>query len=102
MRARASLLPHLPRTAWLLLCGESVAAVGGGLTLPFLLVHLHDVRGLQLEAAGLASAFLAAAGFVANPAGGALCDRASARATLVSGLLDTEPARLGGAVPIPV
>jgi len=77
----------LPGAAWRLLGGETLSALGCGLTLPFLLVYLHDVRGLELAPAGLAMACLAAAGFVANPLGGALSDRAGARATVVAGLV---------------
>lgn len=87
MSPRAPLLPDLPRAAWLLLGGESLSALGGGLTLPFVLVYPHDVRGLELGLAGLVMACLAAVGFVGSPLGGALSDRAGARATLVSGLL---------------
>jgi MFS family permease len=87
MNRRASWLPVLPGAAWRLLGGECLSALGSGLTLPFLLVYLHDVRGLDLAVAGLAMACLAAAGFVANPLGGALSDRAGARATIVVGLL---------------
>ena len=79
MNRRASWLPVLPGAAWRLLGGECLSAVGSGLTLPFLLVYLHEVRGLDLAVAGLAMACLAAAGFVANPLGGALSDRARAR-----------------------
>jgi MFS family permease len=94
MSARSSWLPELPRDAWRLLAGESLSALGCGLTLPFLLVYLHEVRGLGLAAAGLAMSCLAAVGFLANPLGGALSDRAGARSTLVTGLL----AAAGGAL----
>jgi MFS family permease len=87
MSPRTRLVPELPRSAWLLVGGESLSAFGGGLTLPFLLVYLHEVRGLELELAGLALACLAAAGFAANPLGGLLSDRCGARTTLVAGLL---------------
>jgi MFS family permease len=87
MRARSSWLPELPREAWRLLAGESLSALGCGLTLPFLLVYLHEVRGLDMALAGLAMSCVAAAGFVANPLGGALSDRAGARRTLAIGLL---------------
>jgi predicted MFS family arabinose efflux permease len=73
-------VPQLPRRVWLLLAGECLAAVGSGLTLPFLLVYLHRVRGIDIELAGLALAGLAAAGFVGNPVGGWLADRGSPHA----------------------
>jgi MFS family permease len=89
-RARAvtvrNMVPELPRRVWLLLAGECLAAVGSGLTLPFLFVYLHRVRGIDIELAGLALAGLAGAGFVGNPVGGWLADRIGARRTLVAGL----------------
>jgi MFS family permease len=82
-----SLVPELPRGAWTLVAGDAVSAVGSGLTLPFLLVYLHQVRGLGLGEAGLALSMVALAGFAGNPVGGSLVDRVGARATLVAGLV---------------
>jgi MFS family permease len=45
-RAIAGLVPRLPRLAWLVLGGDALSAVGSGLTLPFLLVYLHQARGI--------------------------------------------------------
>jgi MFS family permease len=81
------LVPDLPCGAWTLLAGDTISAVGSGLTLPFLLVYLHQVRGLGLGEAGLALSTLALAGLVGNPAGGSLADRAGARAALIAGLV---------------
>jgi hypothetical protein len=85
MSRPASCLPVLPGAAWRLLAGESVATSGSGLTLPFLLVYLHEVGGLDLALAGLAMAGLAAAGFVATRSAARLSDRAGARMTIVAG-----------------
>jgi MFS family permease len=82
-----ALVPDLPRGAWTLLGAEAVSAVGSGMTLPFLLVYLHQVRGLGLGAAGLALSTVALAGFAGNPVGGSLADRISGRAALVAGLV---------------
>ena len=82
-----TLVPRLPRGAWLLLGGDALSAVGSGLTLPFLLVYLHQVRGIGLDLAGLALATVAAAGLVGNPVGGALGDRIGSRRTLALGLV---------------
>jgi MFS family permease len=78
--------PELPRDGWILLAGDAVSAVGSGLTLPFLLVYLHELRGLGLGEAGLALSVVALAGFAGNPAGGSLVDRVGGRATLLAGL----------------
>jgi MFS family permease len=77
----------LPHPVWGQLGGESLAAIGTGMTLPFLLVYLERVRGIELRFAGLTLTALALAGFVGNPLGGTLCDRAGARRTLVAGLV---------------
>lgn len=84
-RVRA-LVPDLPRAAWVLLGGDALSALGSGLTLPFLLVYLHEIRGIGLATAGLALATIAAAGLAGNPVGGWLADRIGARSALVLGL----------------
>ncbi len=85
-RAR-SLVPALPRAAWVVLAGDAVSALGSGLTLPFLLVYLHQARGLDLGPASLAVATVAIAGLAGNPLGGALSDRSGPRGTLAVGLV---------------
>ncbi|HYT51777.1 MAG TPA: MFS transporter [Gaiellaceae bacterium] len=82
-----ALIPDLPREAWLVLGGGFASALGSGLTLPFFLVYLHLVRGIDLELAGVALSTVALAGLVGNPLGGWLSDRVGARSALVAGLL---------------
>jgi MFS family permease len=89
------MLPRLPRHVWTLLAGESLASVGTGLTLPFLLIYLHDGRGLDMPVAAAALAWLAAVGLVGNPLGGWLADRIGARRTVTGGLLLVSGASLG-------
>lgn len=91
MRGR-NLLPDLPRNAWIVLAGDALSAVGTGLTLPFFIVYLHRVRGIELGLAGLAVATIAVAGLVGNPTGGGLTDRIGARKTVLVGLV---PAAVG-------
>jgi MFS family permease len=81
-----ALVPDLPRVAWIALGGSLLSALGSGFTLPYLLVYLHHVRGLDLELAGLALSTLAAAGFLGNPLGGSLSDRIGPRRALLFGL----------------
>jgi MFS family permease len=71
----------------MVLGADALSAVGTGLTLPFLVVYLHGVRGLSLPLAGGAVAVLAVASAVGNPAGGVFADRVGARQTLIAGLL---------------
>ena len=86
-RATAGLVPRLPRLAWLVLGGDALSAAGSGLTLPFLLVYLHQVRGISYELAGLAVSTLAFAAIFGNLLGGALTDRFGARQALIGGLV---------------
>ncbi len=81
------LLPNLPRQAWIVLSGDLLSALGSGLTLPFFIVYLHRVRGIELEVAGLAVATFALAALVGNPAAGAIVDRIGSRVTLMAGLV---------------
>ena len=87
MRAARSLVPELPQPAWVLLGGVALSALGSGLTLPFLLVYLDGVRGLDIAVAALAVSTIAIAGFVGNPLGGWLADRLGARDAVAAGLV---------------
>jgi MFS family permease len=87
MRRARGLLPDLPRAAWIVLGGDALAALGSGLTSPFLVVYLHEARGLGLALAGLALATIAGAGLAGNPLGGWLSDRVGPRDALVVGLV---------------
>ena len=80
------LVPRLGRGAWVVLAADLLSAVGTGMTLPFLLVYLHTVRGLSLPMAGAVAASIAVASLAGNPLGGAGSDRIGPRATLAAGL----------------
>ena len=87
MSARRPLAPRLPRDAWVVLGGDMLSAMGSGLTLPFFLVYLNRIRGIDLAIAGLALSTVALVGFVGNPLGGWLTDRVGAKGALVAGLV---------------
>ena len=70
--ARAT--PPLSRDARFLLIGAAVDAFGTGLTLPFLVVYLHQIRGLPLETIGLLVAVPALVALVLLAPVGALVD----------------------------
>ena len=76
----------MPRDAWIVLAGDTLSAIGSGLTLPFLLIYLSRIRGIDVFTAGLAVSVVALAGFVGNPAGGWLADRIGTKRALGLGL----------------
>src|SRR3954451_3433576 len=83
------LVPRLPRAAWLVLGGDLLSALGGGMTMPFFIVYLHRVRGIDLTVASLALATTAAASFAGNVIGGSASDRFGSRRTLMLGLVSS-------------
>jgi MFS family permease len=85
------LLPPIGRDARLALGMNALSCLGSGLTMPFLLVYLHAVRGLPLPTAGLVLATIGVAGLVVIPLTGPLVDRVGALRVFVGGLV------LGGA-----
>ncbi|MHB8641882.1 MAG: MFS transporter [Gaiellaceae bacterium] len=82
-----SLNPNLPRTVWVLQFGGLTNAFGNGIVLPFLIIYLHNVRGIPLGLAGLAAAVNSAAAFGSGFVAGALSDRIGPRRVLVAALL---------------
>src|SRR4051812_40197832 len=87
MRGSRDFIPRLPSRAWLILVGDALSALGSGLTLPFFIVYLARVRGIDLGAAGLILSAIAVAGLLCNPVGGGLADRIGARRAVIVGLL---------------
>ena len=81
------LVPDLGRRIWLLVLVNCLANAGSGLTLPYLIVYLHNARGIPLGRAGLLLALIGAAGIAATPVAGALADRIGARRTFFIGEL---------------
>src|SRR4051812_29740312 len=79
-------VPPLPREARLLLVGVGIDALGAGLTLPFLVVYLHDVRGLSLATVGLVAAVPAAAALALLGPIGAVVDRVGPRRVQIGAL----------------
>ena len=48
-----SLNPQLPRDVWILQAGGLANMFGNGVIGPFLIIYLHNVRGISLGVAGL-------------------------------------------------
>jgi MFS family permease len=82
-----SLDPQLPRDVWKLQGGGLANSFGNGVVLPFLIIYLHNVRGISLGAAGLIAASNSAAALVSGPLAGSLADRFGPRKTLIGALL---------------
>ncbi len=81
-----SLNPQLPRDVWILQAGGLANMFGNGVIGPFLIIYLHNVRGISLGVAGLVVASNSAAGLLSGFVGGALSDRLGPR-TVLSGAL---------------
>ena len=62
--------------------GGALNALGNGLALPYLLIYLHQVRGLSLTTAGLALALSSVALVVVTPSLGSVIDAVGPRPTL--------------------
>jgi MFS family permease len=81
-----SLNPRLPRSVQTLQLGGLANSFGNGLAYPFLFIYLHNVRGIELDTAGLIVGTNAAVGLVAGPVIGSLVDRVGPRTTLAVSL----------------
>jgi predicted MFS family arabinose efflux permease len=82
-----SIDPRLPRSVWTMEAGGLVNAFGNGITFPFLLIYLHNVRGISLGTAGLVLATNGAMSFFVSPLAGTLSDRIGGRLTLGGALV---------------
>jgi MFS family permease len=82
-----SLDPHLPRDVYVLQVGGLVNSFGNGIVLPFLIIYLHNVRGIPLGLAGLAAAIQSAAALGSGFVAGTLSDRVGAKRVLLGSLM---------------
>ena len=82
-----SLDPHLPRDVWFLQLGGLLNAFGNGIVVPFLIIYLHNVRGVSLGAAGAVAAVNSAGALVSGFVAGTLSDRIGPRRVLMCSLL---------------
>jgi MFS family permease len=82
-----SLDPRLPRDVYVLQAGGLVNAFGNGVVLPFLIIYLHNVRGIPLGLAGLAAAVQSASALGSGFLAGTLSDRIGAKRVLLASLV---------------
>lgn len=78
---------ELPRDGRWLLSTIVVQFFGRGLTLPFTIIYLHEVRGFSLGLAGTLMGLIAVTGLVTTGPAGVLVDRLGARVVVLAGLL---------------
>ncbi len=78
---------RLPGTLRVLLGASFVSAIGSGLTLPFLVIYLHQVRHIPLGIAGLLIGGMAVLALPVAPYAGTLVDRFGARIVLLVSIL---------------
>ena len=81
------MLPPVGPRAWRLLAGVLLFEIGTGMTLPLVIVYLHDVKGIGLGDAGIALAAVGLGGVIATVVAGSMVDRVGAGWTAVCGLL---------------
>jgi MFS family permease len=81
-----SLDPRLPRDVYVLEAGALVNAFGNGVVLPFLLIYLHNVRGIPFGLAGSAAAVQSLAALASGFLGGTLSDRLGPKRVLLGAL----------------
>ncbi|MGA8045100.1 MAG: MFS transporter [Dermatophilaceae bacterium] len=75
----------LPREGRWLLSTVTLHLIGRGLTLPFTVIYLAEVRGFSLATAGAVMAFMAVVAAALTGAAGALIDALGARAVIIGG-----------------
>jgi MFS family permease len=71
---------------YVLQTGGLVNAFGNGVVLPFLIIYLHNVRGISLGLAGLAAATQSTAALASGFLGGSLSDRVGPKRVLMGAL----------------
>ncbi|CAN7317643.1 MFS transporter [Knoellia sp. LjRoot47] len=75
----------LPTPGRWLLSTVAIQTLGRGLTLPFTVIYIHEVRGISLGTAGTLLALIAVVALCVTGPGGSLTDRIGARRMLLAG-----------------
>ena len=76
---------ELPTPGRWLLSTVAVQTLGRGLTLPFTVIYINEVRGIGLGTAGTLLALIAVVALCVTGPGGSLTDRVGARRMLIAG-----------------
>ena len=75
----------LPTPGRWLLSTTAVSTLGRGMTLPFTIIYVHEVRGIPLDVAGLLMSLIGVVALVVTGPVGALIDRLGSRIVLIWG-----------------
>jgi MFS family permease len=75
----------LPREGRYLLSTVALQHLGRGMTLPFTVIYLHEVRGFSLELSGTLMGLMAVIAAIYGPIAGTFVDRVGARLVVMSG-----------------
>lgn len=86
MQGIRSFWAALPTDGRWLLSTVAIQTLGRGLTLPFTLIYLHEVRGFDLGLSGAMMSLIAVVALVVTGPAGSLTDRYGARAVMLVGL----------------
>ena len=94
----------LPREGRFLLSTVALQHLGRGMTLPFTVIYLHEVRDFSLETSGTLMGLMAVIAAVYGPIAGAFVDRVGARIVVMSGsiLASTGTVILAFATTLPI
>ena len=76
---------ELPTAGRWLLSTIAIQTLGRGLTLPFTIIYLHEVRGFELGVSGTLMALIAVVALMVTMPGGTLTDRYGARVMILIG-----------------
>lgn len=78
---------ELPTEGRWLLSTVAFQTLGRGLTLPFTIIYLHEVRGFDLGLSGTLMGLIAVTALIVTGPSGSLTDRYGARTVMVTGLV---------------
>ncbi len=76
----------LPPAGRWLLSTTAISTLGRGMTLPFTIIYMHEVRGIDLDVAGLLMGLIAVVAVLITAPVGILTDRLGARPVVIAGL----------------
>ncbi len=77
----------LPTPGRWLLSTTAISTLGRGMTLPFTVIYMHEVRGVDLDVAGLLMGLIAVVAVLITAPVGVVTDRLGARPVVIAGLL---------------